>query len=74
MSKPNFQAMSRKDLHAYVLANRDDLEAFYTYVDKLHTEANWIEMPPLQSLDNLRDYPEFLEKFGNVSKPEDNLF
>lgn len=72
MSKPNFQVMSRKELHAYVLANRDDLEAFYPYVDKLHTEANWIEMPPLQSLDDLRNYPEFLEKFSNGSEPKDN--
>ncbi len=40
MSKPNFQAMSQKDLHAYILAHRDDQEAFYAYVDKLHAEAN----------------------------------
>ena len=40
MSKPNFQAISQKDLQDYVLAHRDDLEAFYAYVDKLHMEAN----------------------------------
>ena len=39
MSKPNFQAMNRKDLHNYVLAHRDDQEAFYAYVDKLHAEV-----------------------------------
>ena len=40
MSKPNFQAMSQKELHDYVLAHRDDHEAFYTYVDKLHMKTN----------------------------------
>lgn len=40
MSKPNFQAMSQKELHDYVLAHRDDQEVFYTYVDKLHMKTN----------------------------------
>lgn len=61
MSRPNFQAMSHRELQAYVLAHRDDPEAFYAYVDKLHTEATWVEMPPLQSPEDLDNYPEFLE-------------
>ncbi len=32
MSKPNFQAMSQKELQAYVLAHQDDQEAFYAYL------------------------------------------
>lgn len=72
MSKPNFQAMSQKDLQAYVLAHRDDQEAFYAYVDKLHTEATWVEMPPLQSLEDLENYPEFVERIRNSSEPRDN--
>lgn len=72
MSKPNFQAMSQKALQAYVLAHRDDQEAFYAYIDKLHTEANWVEMPPLQSLEDLENYPEFVERIRNSSKPRDN--
>jgi hypothetical protein len=63
MSKPNFQAMSRKDLHTYVLVHRESEEAFYAYVDKLHAEASWIEMPPLKSVEDLDNYPEFLERF-----------
>lgn len=70
-SKPNFQAMSRKELHAYALAHRDAREAFYAYVDKLHAEANWVEMPPLESLDELKNYPEFLESFNNGSESQD---
>jgi hypothetical protein len=72
MSKPNFQAISQKELHTYVLAHRDDQEAFYAYVDKLHAEANWVEMPPLQSLEDLENYPEFLEYVRNGSEPRDN--
>ncbi|MBN3874759.1 DUF6887 family protein [Nostoc sp. JL33] len=69
MTKPNFQAMSHKELQAYVLAHRDNQEAFYAYVDKLHAEANWVEMPPLQSPNDLENYPEFLERVRNGSKP-----
>lgn len=60
MSKPDFQSMSRKDLHAYVLTHREDQEAFYAYVDMLHAEATWIEMPPLESVEDLENYPEFI--------------
>jgi len=36
MNRPNFQTMSRKELRAYVLAHREDNEAFYAFVDRLH--------------------------------------
>lgn len=39
MSKPNFQAMSLEWLQDRILAHRDDTEAFYAYVDKLHAEG-----------------------------------
>lgn len=73
ISKPNFQAMSQKELHDYVLAHRDDQEAFYAYVDKLHAEGNWIEMPPLQSEQDLDNYPEFIERMRENSEPRDNV-
>jgi hypothetical protein len=62
MSKPDFQAMSQKELQSYALAHRDDQEAFYAYVDKLHAEATWVDMPALESPDELDNYPEFLER------------
>lgn len=71
MNKPDFQAMSQKDLHAYVLAHRDDQEAFYAYMDKLHVEATWVEMPPLQSPEDLENHPEFLERVRRSSEPRD---
>lgn len=59
---PNFQAMSRKELRTYVLEHREDDEAFHAYMDKLETEGNWVTMPPLKSMEDLDNYPEFLEK------------
>ena len=60
--KPNFQAMSRKELRVYVLEHRDDDEAFYAYRDKSKAEGKWVKHPPLKSIDDLENYPEFLEK------------
>ncbi|UBF28122.1 hypothetical protein K9N68_09675 [Kovacikia minuta CCNUW1] len=72
MSQPNFQAMDQKELHRYVLAHRDDQEAFYAYIDKLHQEGNWIEMPPVDSVEDLEKYPEFTARFrNNSSEPRD---
>lgn len=68
MSQPNFQTMSQKELQAYFLTHRDNREAFYAYIDKLHAEANWIEMPALQSPEDLENYPEFLERLRNNSE------
>ena len=36
MNKPNFPAMNKQELRAYVLAHREDDEAFYAFVYKLH--------------------------------------
>ncbi len=72
MSQPDFQAMSQKELHAYVLAHRDDQAAFYAFVDKLHAEANWIDMPPLESEADLDNYPEFLEHLRQSAASRDN--
>lgn len=71
MNKPEFKTMSQKELHAYVLAHRDDQEAFDAYVDKLHAEATWIEMPPLQSIEDLENYPEFLDRVRKSAEPRD---
>ena len=36
--KPNFDAMSKSDLRAYILSHRDDNEAFYKFVDRLKAD------------------------------------
>ncbi|KJH70512.1 DUF6887 family protein [Aliterella atlantica] len=73
MNQLNFQKMSQKELHDYVLAHREDSEAFYAYVDKLHAEGNWIEMPALMSEQDLDNHPEFLEHIRNSSQSQDNV-
>lgn len=59
--KPNFSEMNLKELRTYMLDHRDDDEAFYAYVDRSKAEGNWIKMPPLKSIEDLDNYPEFLE-------------
>jgi hypothetical protein len=71
VSKIDFAKMQQKELHAYVLAHRDDQEAFYAYVDKLHAEATWVEMSPSQSVDDLKNYPEFLERLRKSAELRD---
>ncbi|UXE60482.1 MAG: hypothetical protein KA717_33870 [Woronichinia naegeliana WA131] len=68
MNQPDFQAMSQKELQRYVLSHREDQTAFYAYVDKLNTEANWIEMPPLSSVEGINNHPEFVNRFRNNSQ------
>jgi hypothetical protein len=62
MSMLDFQTMSRKELHNYVLAHREDQDAFYVYVDKLHNEGTWVEMPAVDSVEDLEQYPGFVAK------------
>jgi hypothetical protein len=68
MNTPNFQLMSQKELRRYFLEHRDDQAAFYAYVDRLHEEGNWVEMPPVESVQDLENYPEFIARFQNGSE------
>ena len=70
MSKPNFATMSQKELQDYFLTHRDDQEAFYAYVNKLHREGKWVEMPSLTSLDDLNQHPDFLARFPKTSQSD----
>lgn len=71
MSQPNFQAMSQRELHDYVLEHRADQAAFYAYVDKLHAEGHWIEMPAVESVQDLEKYPQFTARCRNGLEPRD---
>ncbi|MEB3310507.1 MAG: hypothetical protein VKJ02_09755 [Snowella sp.] len=68
MNQPDFQSMTQKELQRYVLSHREDQAAFYAYIDKLNTEADWIEMPPLNSVEDIDNYPEFVNRFQNNSQ------
>lgn len=59
--KLNFKAMSRKELKAYILKHRDDSEAISAYIKKSEVEGNWVKMPPLKSMEDFDNYPDFLE-------------
>lgn len=43
MNRYNFLTMSRKELRAYVLARREDRQAFYAFVDRLYESVAVIE-------------------------------
>lgn len=46
--KPDFDNMSKANLRAYVLAHRDDNEAFYKLVDRLKADSKdqvWYPCP-----------------------------
>ena len=68
MNQPDFQVMSQKELQRYVLSHREDQSAFYAYVDRLNAEANWIEMPPLNSVEDMDNHPDFVNRFRNNSQ------
>jgi hypothetical protein len=65
----DYQQMSRKELHNYVLANREDEAAFYAYVDLLDEVGNWTEMPALESPQDLDNYPEFIAHITRNFQP-----
>ncbi|MCU0569749.1 MAG: hypothetical protein MUF49_24645 [Oculatellaceae cyanobacterium Prado106] len=71
MIKPDFQAMSQKELHRYVLDHRDDQDAFHTFVDKLHEEGNWVEMPAVESEEELEQYPDFMARLRKGTEQPD---
>ncbi|MEC4813063.1 MAG: hypothetical protein SAK29_07290 [Scytonema sp. PMC 1069.18] len=43
MTKPNFKTMSKAELRQYVLAHRDDEEAFYELSDRIAANAKPLE-------------------------------
>lgn len=45
MSKPNFDAMSKAELRAYVIEHQDEQEAFYALVDRLTAKPSSVVYP-----------------------------
>lgn len=63
MIQPNFEAMSRKELRKYILEHREDEYAFRVYLDRITAEAANCEVYPApQSIDDLKHFPQLLEK------------
>jgi hypothetical protein len=52
MTKPNFITMSKSELKAYLLKNRNDTEAFHALMDKINAEPNR-KFYTIDDIDNL---------------------
>lgn len=65
MNKPNFQAMTKKELRTYVLAHRDDQDAFHAFTDRLSAQPGRILHPPLNSPEDMENYPDIIQKVQN---------
>ena len=68
MMKSDFEAMTRKELLAYILKNREDDKAFQAYMDKVHAEPPTEIYPAPQSIDDLKHFPQLLEKHLRARK------
>ena len=60
--------MTQKELYNYVLTHREDKETFHAYVDKLNEEGDWIEMSPVESIEELENNPELIQHFRKKSE------
>jgi len=54
MNKPNFETMSKDELKTYVLAHRDDTEAFHALCDHLYAQPG-IVITSMEQLEQLID-------------------
>jgi hypothetical protein len=52
MTKPSFAAMSDQELRAYVLANKDDEEAFHVYCDRIYARPG-IKVTSMEQFEQL---------------------
>jgi hypothetical protein len=59
--KPELSTMTRQELKEYILEHREDEEAFRLYMDIITSEPGEIYPAP-QSIDDLKNFPELLEK------------
>ncbi len=67
MNRPDLHAMSLKELRAFILNNREDNDAFDIFMNRMRTERTWTQNPPLKSLEDMENYPDFLEKLKQDS-------
>jgi hypothetical protein len=61
--KPNFESMSTADLKAYVLSNRDDLEALDALVSRRtpDDQATWFH-PPTSAEEEQQQFEAFRQR------------
>ncbi len=55
MTKPNFDAMSKAELRAYVIAHQDDQEAFYAFVDQITANPSSVKYPASMTPEEIQE-------------------
>lgn len=63
MTKPNFTVMSDKELRAYVLANKDDRDAFHIYCDRIYAKPG-VKVTSMEQFEQLVREKEKINRFG----------
>ena len=56
-----FDKMSRQELRAYMLKNREDEEAFQVYLDRVMEQPGEIYPAP-KTIEDLENFPKVLDK------------
>ena len=56
-----FDKMSRQELRAYMLKNREDEEAFQVYIDRVMKQPGEIYPAP-KTIEDLHNFPKALNK------------
>ncbi len=56
-----FDKMSRQELRAYMLKNREDEEAFQVYLDRVMAQPGEIHPAP-KTIEDLENFPKVLDK------------
>ena len=64
MTQPDFQTMSRKELRAYVLQHRHDVQAVRALIDQSMAESSGVVYPAPQSVEDLSHFSQLLKDAG----------
>ena len=67
--KPNFEAMSKSELRAYVIAHPDDLQAFEVLADRAYANPN----PQWHQPEDVDQFAELLERDRMTKSVTDSL-
>lgn len=67
----SFETMTRQQLRAYILEHREDQEALHIYLDRVMAEPGEIYPAP-QTIDDLKDFPQLLEKHRQQQEDKDS--
>jgi hypothetical protein len=70
MSEINYASMTDRELKEYLLAHRDDIEAFYAYMDRRHARppqkpiiaANEVDLPIEEQIKLINERIDFPRK------------